>query len=114
MHNIGSDGVERHAYTFVLAGSDQEGTVDVLQDATDVGTYLVEDGQIRIVFTRTLDLSQFGPWDEESTFTGAVIDADTMAGEYVRQGWSCVPDRDPPCAYDSAPVVFESRLQRRS
>lgn len=113
MHNIGSDGVERHAYTVVLVGGNGEGAVDVLQDATADGTYAVEDGQIRVVFTRTLDLDQFGPWDETSEFAGAVIDEATIGGEYVRQGWSCLPDRDPPCAYDAPPVVFESRLERR-
>lgn len=113
MYNIGSDGVERHAYTIVLAGGSSEGSVDVVQDDTDFGTYTVEDGQIRLEFTRRLDLDEFGPWDETSKFAGAVIDEATIRGEYVRQGWSCLPDRDPPCADDPVPVVFESRLERR-
>ncbi len=112
MYATGSDGIERHTFTVQFVGSNT-GVVEILEDTTEFdATFTLAGDQVSFTFTRILDLDT-GDWSETSVFGGALVGADEISGEYARENWSCLVDRDPPCAYEAEPLRFPSRLVRQ-
>ena len=112
MYTIGSDGNERHAFTLQFVGADT-GTIEVVEDATEFdATFELDDDRVSFTFTRILDVLS-GDWSEMSRFEGRLVETNEITGEYVREDWSCLPDRDPQCAYESEPLRFVARLVRQ-
>ena len=112
MYTTGSDDKERHAYTIRFIGGDS-GVLDILEDDTEFdATYEVTGDTVRFTFTRILTLRDFGDWAETSGFSGSFTEDNMIVGKYLREDWSCVPDRSPPCEYGEQPGEYKARLER--
>jgi hypothetical protein len=98
MYPTNSEGDDRQVFTVQFVGTDS-GTVHVLND--DTVFRLLDGGNVWFTFTRVFDVqidnSQTIEWPEISVFEGTFVGADTISGEWAREGWDCLPDRDPPC-----------------
>lgn len=111
MFATGADGNERPAFTVQFVGEDR-GTVEILEDTTEFdATFELKGDQVSFTFTRIFDLDT-GDWAETSVFAGTLVGDNEILGEYVREDWACLPDRDSPCAYEPEPLRFPSRLDR--
>lgn len=116
MHSTNSEGDERPVFTVVFTGTDR-GTVEILEDDTEFDTHFRLDGDtVWFTFTRVFDFetddSQTVKWPEISVFTGAFTGVDKISGEWARDDWECLPDRDPPCVYKADAVGDPSYLLR--
>jgi hypothetical protein len=111
------NGSENQAFTIRFDGDDR-GTIEIFNDDTEFDTHFRFDGDlVWFTFTRVFEIeisdSQTVNWPEISTFEGTFTGADEISGEWAREGWDCVPDRDPPCQYRPDAVGDPSRLVRQ-
>lgn len=118
MYWTNANGSETPAFSVVFAGTDT-GAVEILEeDTVHDGKFRLDGDQISFTFTRIFDLPT-GDWPEKSEFKGTLVglgesDGDEIYGDWFREGWSCEPDRDPPCGYEPVPTRFAFRLTRQS
>ncbi len=113
MYITGSDEEERHAFTVQFIGT-ETGTVEILEDSTEFDTgYELRGDIVSFGFTR-IRTTEFGDWSEMSGFEGTRATGAEFVGQYVRENWSCHPDRDPPCEYETEPIRFPARLVPKS
>jgi hypothetical protein len=118
MYATNSAGHDRQVFTVQFAGTDS-GTVDILNDDTEYDTVfrLLDGGKVWFTFTRGFpfkpDNSPAIEWPEISVFEGTFVGPDEISGEWAREDWDCVPDRDPPCQYRPDAVGDPSRLVRQ-
>ena len=79
-------------YTIDLLGDGRSGPIDVLEDATDVGTYAWSESGLTIEFTRVLTmLDGFEVVEPSSFLCIGTPDMDSLACTYERQTWTYVP-----------------------
>jgi hypothetical protein len=117
MYATNSEGDDRQVFTVQFVGADS-GTLHILNDETEYDTVfrLLDGGKVWFTFTRVFDIqidnSQTIKWPEISVFEGTFVGADKISGEWAREGWDCLPERDPPCQYRPDAVGDSSRLVR--
>lgn len=107
---------ERPAFTVRFTGTDR-GTVEILNEDTESNAHFRLDGDlVWFTFTRVFDIetddSGIVKWPEISVFEGAFTGVDGISGEWAREAWDCVPDRDPPCVIKPDAIGDKSRLVR--
>jgi hypothetical protein len=111
MYTTGSDDLERHAFTVQFIGTDT-GSVEIVEDTTEFdAAFEMKGDAVSFEFTR-IRTTEFGDWSEMSVFEGTFATDDEIAGDYVRENWSCLADRNPPCQYESGSLKFAARLVR--
>lgn len=118
MNATNSVGHDRQVVTVQFVGTDS-GTVHSLNNDTEYDRVfrLPDGGKAWFTFTRLFDIqidnSQTIRSPEISVFEGTFVEPDEISGEWEREGWDCMPDRDPPCQYSPDAVGDPSRLVRQ-
>jgi hypothetical protein len=116
MYWTNANGSENQAFTIRFDGGDK-GTLEILNDDTEFDTTFRFDGdRVWFTFTRIFDIeisdSQTIKWPEIRIFEGSFHGLDEISGEWAREDWDCVPDRDTPCKYHEDAVGDPARLVR--
>jgi len=118
MYATNVEGNDRQVFTVQFVGTDS-GTLDILNDDTEFDTVfrVLDGGKVWFTFTRIFPFmpsnSPAIEWPEISVFEGTFVGPGEIVGEWGRDDWDCVPDRDPPCKYRSDAVGMPSRLVRQ-
>jgi hypothetical protein len=118
MYATNSEGHDRQVFTVRFVGADS-GTIDILNDDAEYDTVfrLLDDGKVWFTFTRIFPFKPTNSpaieWTEISVFEGTFVGPDEISGEWARDDWDCVPDRDPPCEYKTDATGAPSRLARQ-